>query len=150
MEDFRKLIKRIEQDPTFMETIIFKNGMQLSIQAGKGLYSIPRMDLEDLMQYEAFEIAIRDPFGKMIDSKTKLKKYLKGYNDLNTLIDHLDLNVFSYVPNEVIQSLLEYMDEKFEVLTFTGVKDMLLGNIVIMETNKGNIPFLRDDIIEMD
>ena len=62
--------------------LMLDNGIELSIVAGKGMYSTPREDLGSPDLYSSFEVAIFDQEGNMVDDVLGWK----SKEDINILI----------------------------------------------------------------
>ena len=62
--------------------LMLDNGIELSIVAGKGMYSTPREDLGSPDLYSSFEVAIFDKKGNMVDDVLGWK----SKEDINILI----------------------------------------------------------------
>ena len=91
-------------DFRFCEWISIDDKYCLSIQCGKGKYSIPRSNV-DLGEYTHFEIAFVCE-GKLSSRHDKL---LEGFNRKEELQEHQEGVIYPYVPKELIEDLYIFL-----------------------------------------
>ena len=87
----------------FCEWININDEYCLSIQCGKGKYSIPRENV-DLNEYTHFEIAFVYE-GRLSTGHDKL---LNGFNRKKELQEHCEGSIYTYVPKDLIEDLYNY------------------------------------------
>ena len=110
MKDFRNLLTERNNDG-FIRHLnrLPVGGYELSIQASKHAYCIPRGTLENLFDYTAMEVAIFKD-----DKWTGVERdsFFDEWKDKECFLEDYDGMVAGYVPVEVIQSLYEYIEAK--------------------------------------
>ena len=87
----------------FCEWIDINDEYCLSIQCGKGKYSIPRENVS-LNEYTHFEIAFIYE-GKISTGHNKL---LEGFNRKEELQECCEGSIYAYVPKDLIEDLYNY------------------------------------------
>lgn len=88
----------------FCEWIKINDEYCLSIQCGKGKYSIPRENV-DLDEYTHFEIAFIYE-GMLSDGHDEL---LDGFNREEELKEYQEGSVYPYVPKDLIEDLYKHL-----------------------------------------
>lgn len=112
MKDFRDLLKGDNIDEfgfRVMEGIEIGT-YKLSIQASKCHYCTPKKALIDLYEYEDMEVAIFDDDGWC---NLELDDFFNDWKDRECFLENFDGMVAGYVPIKIIQSLYEYIEEKY-------------------------------------
>ena len=90
----------------FCEWISINDEYCLSIQCGKGKYSIPRENV-DLKEYTHFEIAFIYE-GQLSTGHDEL---LKGFNRKEELQECCEGSIYTYVPKDLIDDLYKYLKQ---------------------------------------
>ena len=93
-------------DFRFCDWIIINDEYCLSIQCGKGKYSIPRENV-DLKEYTHFELAF---IYKGLLS-TRHDKLLEGFSRKEELQKHQEGTIYTYVPKDLIEDLYKYLKQ---------------------------------------
>ena len=93
-------------DFRFCDWIIINDEYCLSIQCGKGKYSIPRENV-DLKEYTHFEIAFIYE-GQLSTGHDEL---IKGYNRKEELQEYQEGTKYPYVPKDLIEDLYKYLKQ---------------------------------------
>lgn len=107
--DFRELIQGFMADTGNSVRNQIKMGRyRLSVQAGPYNYCIPKEQLDDVYQHEAFEVAILRGTGVNFVTSTSPCKVGKLLASIPEFQENGD-EVFGYVRPEVIQDLYEKM-----------------------------------------
>lgn len=94
----------------FFEEIPFKNGIALSIQASGVHNSKPEKTLNDLTQYEAFELGVKSLDVKSfvsMDYATKDKAFSQIFKD------YFDGSIYSSVPTPLIEDLFQKLKDEY-------------------------------------
>ena len=92
----------------FCEWISINDEYCLSIQCGKGKYSIPRENV-DLKEYTHFELAF---IYKGLLS-TGHDKLLEGFSRKEELKECQEGTIYPYVPKDLIEDLYKYFKKEF-------------------------------------
>ena len=95
-------------DFRFCDWIIINDEYCLSIQCGKGKYSIPRENV-DLKEYTHFELAF---IYKGLLS-TGHDKLLEGFSRKEELKECQEGTIYPYVPKDLIEDLYKYFKKEF-------------------------------------
>jgi len=93
----------------FFEEIPFNNGITLSIQASGIHNSKPEKTLNDLTQYEAFELGVKSLDVKnfvSMDYATRDKAFSKAFRD------YFDGSVYGSVPSPLIEDLFQKLKDE--------------------------------------
>ena len=93
-------------DFRFCDWISINDEYCLSIQCGKGKYSIPR-DNVDLREYTHFEIAFTYG-GSLSIGHDKL---LEGFNRKEELQEYREGTIYPYVPKDLIEDLYAHLKQ---------------------------------------
>ena len=93
-------------DFRFCDWIIINDEYCLSIQCGKGKYSIPRENV-DLKEYTHFELAF---IYKGLLS-TGHDKLLEGFSRKEELKECQEGTIYPYVPKDLIEDLYKYLKQ---------------------------------------
>ena len=104
--DELKIVKEF-MDFRFCDWISINDEYCLSIQCGKGKYSIPR-DTVDLREYTHFEIVFI--YGGRLS--TGHDKLLEGFNRKEELQEYREDTIYSYVPKDLIEDLYAYLKQQ--------------------------------------
>lgn len=84
----------------------FNGGYQMSIQASRGHYSIPR-DMRDKNEYTAFEVALMNQGGEFLNFKDEF--------GIDFLEESNEDVVYGYVSVESVQKAFSYMANRFGI-----------------------------------
>ena len=95
-------------DFRFCDWISINDECCLSIQCGKGKYSIPRENV-DLKEYTHFELA----FIYKGSLSTGHDELLKGFSRKEELQKHQEGTIYTYVPKDLIEDLYKYLKKEF-------------------------------------
>ena len=95
-------------DFRFCDWIIINDEYCLSIQCGKGKYSIPRENV-DLKEYTHFELA----FIYKGSLSTGHDELLEGFSRKEELQKHQEGTIYTYVPKDLIGDLYKYLKKEF-------------------------------------
>ena len=95
-------------DFRFCDWIIINDEYCLSIQCGKGKYSIPRENV-DLKEYTHFELA----FIYKGSLSTGHDELLKGFSRKEELQECCEGSIYTYVPKDLIEDLYKYLKKEF-------------------------------------
>ena len=95
-------------DFRFCDWIIINDEYYLSIQCGKGKYSIPRENV-DLKEYTHFELAF---IYKGLLS-TGHDELLEGFSRKEELQKHQEGIIYTFVPKDLIEDLYKYLKKEF-------------------------------------
>jgi hypothetical protein len=87
------------------DSIHFKNGIRLSIQAGSHFFCLPRKNLP-LDEYQSMEVAVLKDDGYFVDVGDILHD-----NVVLELVDRFDGQVYSCVPVETIEKLYRLLQQ---------------------------------------
>ena len=111
MKDFRSLLTERDNDG-FIRHLnrLPVGGYELSIQASKHAYCIPKKTLENLFDYTAMEVAI---FKDNKWTGVEIDSFFDEWKDKECFLEDYDGVVAGYVPVEVIQSLYDYIEAQF-------------------------------------
>ena len=93
-------------DFRFCDWISINDEYCLSIQCGKGKYSIPRENV-NLKEYTHFEIAFIYE-GQLSTGHDEL---LKGFNRKEELQECCEGSIYTYVPKDLIDDLYKYLKQ---------------------------------------
>ena len=93
-------------DFRFCEWININDEYYLSIQCGKGKYSIPRENV-NLKEYTHFEIAFIYE-GQLSAGHDEL---IKGFNRKEELQEYQEGTMYPYVPKDLIEDLYKYLKQ---------------------------------------
>jgi len=108
--DFRHYMLRPGRDGRVGAHLPLREGMKMSIQAGKSNYSTPRMGGLSPYEYESFEVAIFSKHGAWLnpfmEPDMKTKPWAEHWSE------HED--VAGWVPPEVVQQIYDDLRESDE------------------------------------
>ena len=90
----------------FCEWISINNEYCLSIQCGKGKYSIPRENI-DLKEYTHFELA----FIFEGELSTEHDELIKGFSRKEELQECYEGSIYTYVTKDLIEDLYKYLKQ---------------------------------------
>lgn len=111
MIDFRELLECKDTSGIFrINEWINLGDYKLSIQASNSHYCTPRENLIDLFEYESMEVAIFKN-GDFINLEKD--SFFDKWKDRDLFLENYDTQVAGYVPIDVIQSLFNYMLNRF-------------------------------------
>ena len=95
-------------DFRFCEWISINDEYCLSIQCGKGKYSIPRENV-DLKEYTHFELA----FIYKGSLSTGHDELFEGFSRKEELQEYQEGTIYAYVPKDLIEDLYKHLKKEF-------------------------------------
>ena len=93
-------------DFRFCDWISINDEYCLSIQCGKGKYSIPRENV-DLKEYTHFELA----FIYEGQLSTRHDELIEGFSRKEELKEYQEDTIYTYVPKDLIEDLYKYLKQ---------------------------------------